>query len=105
VKTRQSIDQFLSAAHRLAFQRLRSQPERKRELTAVLRRWREQRGPTRSDAYFDEWEKLLTLPLDEVENLVCADTEHAAALRSTSPIAPLITAAERDALLKQTRRS
>jgi hypothetical protein len=71
----------------------------------VIARWRERRGPARSDPYLDEWERLLSLPLDELERAVCADSDHAAALRSTSPFAPLITAAEREALLRESRRT
>lgn len=43
------------------------------------------------------------LPIDELEQAVCADSDHAAALRSASPIAPLITAEERAALLRDAR--
>jgi hypothetical protein len=98
------IEVFLHAAHRLAIARLRESPRRVEELRAVLKRWRAQRGVTRSDAYFDEWEALLDRPIDEVERVVCADDDHAVALRSTSPIAPLITPAEREQLLREARQ-
>jgi hypothetical protein len=99
------IEVFLHAAHRLAITRLRENPSRVEELRAVLRRWRTQRGSTRSDVYFDEWEALLERPIDEVERVICADDEHAVVLRSTSPIAPLITPAEREQLLNDARRA
>ena len=99
----QQIEAFLSAAHRLAVRRLRTQPERRDEVRAVIARWRERRGPSRSDAYLDEWERLLSLPIDELEQAVCAASDHAAALRSASPIAPLITAEERAVLLREAR--
>lgn len=101
----QQIEAFLRAAHRLALTRLRERPERTHEVRAVIQRWRARRGPTRSDHYLDEWDRLLALPLDQLEQAVCADTEHAAALRSTSPIAPLITPAEREAMLIESRKT
>jgi hypothetical protein len=99
----QQIDAFLKAAHRLAVERLREQPQRASEVRAVITRWRERRGVTRSDAYLDEWERLLARPLDELARAVCADDDRAIALRSASPIAPLITAEERAALLRESR--
>jgi hypothetical protein len=98
------IELFLLAAHRLAIARLREDPARVEELRSVLRRWRAQRGETRSDAYFDEWEALLDRPIEEVERVVCANDDRAVALRSTSPIAPLITSAERERLLGEAGR-
>jgi hypothetical protein len=89
----QQIDAFLKAAHRLAVERLREQPQRASEVRAVITRWRERRGVTR----------LLARPLDELARAVCADDDRAVALRSTSPIAPLITAEERAALLRGSR--
>jgi hypothetical protein len=99
------IDAFLSAAHRLAMQRLRERPERAADVLALIARWRHQRGPGRGDRYLDEWERLLSLPLEELERAVCGDGDRAEALRNASPLAPLITAAERDALLKQAREA
>jgi hypothetical protein len=99
------IDAFLQSAHRLALAKLRREPERALEVRALIARWRERRGPGRSDRYLDEWEQLLALPIDELERTVCADNDHAAALRSSSPFAPLLSAAERDALLRSSRQT
>ena len=101
----QQIETFLRAAHKLALARLREQPQRTLEVQAVIARWRQRRGPARSDRYLDEWEQLLMLPIEDLERAVCADTEHAAALRSTSPFAPLITAAERETMLREARKT
>jgi hypothetical protein len=98
------IELFLLAAHRLAMSRLRDKPQRVAELRAVLKRWRAQNGPSRSDPYLDRWERLLDMPLDDLELAICADDDEAAVLRSTSPIAPLITAQEREQLLADSRR-
>jgi hypothetical protein len=98
------IEIFLQAAHRLAVERLRADPGRFGEVRALLHRWREQSGRTRSDIYWDEWERLLGLPIDDFENAICADDEHATVLRSVSPIGVLISEAERRELLREARR-
>ena len=99
------IEVFLQAAHRLAMARLRAEPSRIGEVQALLRRWREQSGRTRSDLYWDEWERLLVMPIDDFESVICADDEHATVLRSVSPIGVLISEAERRELLREARRS
>ena len=73
------------------------------EVQALLHRWREQSGETRSDLYWDEWERLLAMPIDDFESAICADDEHATLLRSVSPIGVLITEPERRELLREAR--
>ena len=99
------IEIFLQAAHRLAVSRLRAEPGRISEVQALLHRWREQSARTRSDLYWDEWERLLALPIDDFETVICADDEHATVLRSVSPISVLITEPERRELLREARSS
>lgn len=99
------IEIFLQAAHRLAVARLRADPKRIGEVQALLQRWRQQSGATRSDVYWDEWERLLAMPIDDFEILICADNEHATVLRSVSPIGVLITEPERRELLREVRSS
>lgn len=97
---------FSLAAHRLAVARLRERPERLDEALGVLRRWRQQAGgPAHCGPYWDEWEQLLSLGVDAVEGMACASTDHAATLRSVSPLGRFITPAERNSLLKQARES
>ena len=96
---------FLQAAHRFAMVRLRADPDRIGDVRALLQRWREQSGQTRSDPYWDEWERLLALPLDDFEQVICADDEHATVLRSVSPIGAVISNAERRELLREARRA
>ena len=98
------INVFSLAAHRLAVERLREQPARVREALGVLQRWREQAGgPSHSDAYWDEWDRLLREGVDSVEQAVCLSTDRAATLRSVSPLGRFITVPERNELLRQTR--
>lgn len=97
------IERFLHAAHRLAVSRLRAEPGRLADVRAQLQRWRAISGRTRSDRYWDEWERLLEMPIDEFERVVCADDEHSTVLRSVSPIGVLISEAERAELLRRAR--
>ena len=99
----QQIDKFLLAAHRLALSRLHAEPERIGPVRAQLQRWRAQSGPTRSDVYWDEWQRLLDADLRDMERVVCADDQHGAVLRSVSPLSTLITQAERARLLREAR--
>ncbi len=101
----QQIDLFLLDAHRLAVQRLRQCPQRAEQARALLARWRERNGPTRSDPYRDEWARLLDAGPDAVEHVACAENDHGAALRSVSPLSVLITQRERMDLLQRARRS
>lgn len=101
----QQIERFLQQAHALALVRLREHPSRLSEARSLLRRWRDQSGSTRSDPYWDEWEDLLRQSADVIESRVCAAGDHAAALRSVSPLSVLITQKERQQLLHEARRS
>ena len=99
----QQIDAFLLAAHRLMLARLREAPERIAQVRAQLARWRQASGPTRSDVYWDEWDRLLQAGPDALEHALCDGGEHAALLRSVSPMSPLLTQRERAALLREAR--
>ena len=97
----QRIDVFSLTAHRLAVARLREQPARVEEALDVLSRWRAQAGgASHCDSYWDEWERLLRAGVDVVEQAVCAPTDHAATLRSVSPLGRFISAAERKEVLR-----
>lgn len=98
------IELFSLHAHTLAVQRLRERPSRIGEAIEVLQRWRAQaNGPTHCDPYWNEWETLLRAGIDAVECAVTAQTDHAAVLRSVSPLGRFITTQERQALLRQAR--
>ena len=101
----QQIELFLRDAHRLAFARLRAHPERLHDASEVLARWRDQAGCSRSDPYLNEWAALLLRGVDAIESAAGADTDHAAALRSVSPLSFLISQRERHAMLASARRA
>ena len=100
----QQIDEFLLGAHQLAVIRLKERPDRVGPVLLQLQRWRQQAGTTRADRYWDDWERLLSGPLDVLIDEVCATTDHAAALRNVSPFSTLITSAERKTLMSQARQ-
>jgi hypothetical protein len=101
----QQIEEFLLSAHQLALVRLRAQPERLLDVAALLARWRRQAGESRSDVYWDEWNRLIGEGVDAIEREVCSPGERAAALRSVSPMSILISQHERSQLLQKARRS
>jgi len=99
----QQIEHFLLAAHRLAVARLRAQPLKAEEVKHQLARWRKDAGLARSAVYLDEWETLLDVGLDQLEQVVCGADDHAAVLRSVSPMSILLTQKERAELLRASR--
>ena len=99
------IEIFLLAAHRLALSRLRAEPARIASVREVLARWRAHSGSTRSDPYWDEWDRLLQGDIATLESRVCGDDERAIVLRSVSPISVLLTQQERSELLRTARRA
>ena len=101
----QRTEVFLQAAHRFAMVRLRSDVARIGEFRARLQRWRDPSGQTRSDLYWNKWERSLALPIDDVERVICADDEHTTVLRGVSPIGAVIANAKRRDLLGEARRA
>jgi hypothetical protein len=100
------INTFSLEAHRLAIARLRERPECVPQALAVLERWRQQAGgPSHCDPYWNEWESMLQQGIDTVERAVCVETDHAATLRSVSPLGRFVSAADRYRLLRQVRET
>ncbi len=100
----QRIHEFSLAAHHLAIERLREQPERLREAVDVLNRWRALAGGvSHCDAYWNEWERLLNEGADAIEAAVCTPDDRAATLRSVSPLGRFISVGERNRLLGEVR--
>jgi hypothetical protein len=99
--SQQQIDAFTQTFHHAAIQRLAVAPALVVRALQTLQRWQDQRGPGASDPYMQEWRMLLDGDLIELEQRVCADTDHAATLRNTSPLGFVLTPAERRALRAQ----
>jgi hypothetical protein len=100
----QQIEHFTLAAHRVLLKRIRADPSLLTEALTVIQRWRDVAGcPSHSDVYWNEWEQLLQQGPEDVEAAVCVDTDHAAVLRSTSPLGRFLEASERASLLLESR--
>jgi hypothetical protein len=100
------IDKFSLAAHRLAIRRLREQPQRLDEALGVLARWRKiAGGPSHSDPYWNEWERVLREGIPAVERLALDSSSHGQTLRSVSPLGRFLTAQERLTLLREARHA
>ena len=96
--SQQQIHAFTQAFHRAAFERLAAQPALVERALKTIARWQTQRGPSASDPYMREWQVLLKGDLSQLQTRVCADDDHAATLRNTSPLGFVLTPAERHAI-------
>ena len=102
--SQQQIHAFTQAFHRAAFERLAVQPTLVERALQTILRWQAQRGFSASDPYMREWQDLLRGDLSQLQRRVCADDDHAATLRNTSPLGFVLTPAERHALRSECMR-
>ena len=93
--SQQQIEQFTLAFHRVAVARLRQQPDLTQQALRVLNRWESSGATSAGQSYRDMWRSLLTGDVDALERAVCRDAEHAATLRSMSPLGFVLPEAER----------
>ena len=96
--SQQQLHAFTQAFHRAAIKRLHEKPALVERALQTIARWQTQRGSSASDPYMLEWQALLKGELSQLQARVCADDDHAATLRNTSPLGFLLTPAERYAL-------
>ena len=80
--------------HVLAARRIGADPALLARARATLDRWLERYGRT-PPAALAEWQRLLARPWPEVAARATALTEEGARLRQSSPLATLLSAAER----------
>ena len=99
--SQQQINAFTQAFHVTAIQRLALEPALVERALQTVQRWQDQRGPSASDPYMQEWKLLLRGNVDELRNRVCADNDEAATLRNASPLGFVLTPSERQALRAQ----
>lgn len=99
----QQLDEFSLALHRKAIAALHLDPALRSRARDALSRWRKQAGPTRSDALWIEWERLLDGELSNLESAALAQSEHGTLMRSVSPLGCLVDQHERTLLLQQAR--
>ena len=96
--SQQQINAFTQAFHQAAIKRLDEKPALVELALLTLERWQIQRGSSSSDPYMREWQALLNADLSQLQTRVCADDDHAATLRNTSPLSFVLTPAERHTL-------
>lgn len=102
--SQQQIHAFTQVFHRVAFERLAAQPALVERALQTITRWQTQRGSNASDPYMHEWQDLLKGDLHLLQTRVCADDNHAATLRNTSPLGFVLSPAERHALRSESLR-
>ena len=95
----QQLDDRSLMFHAQVADKLRANPELMRRAQETLRRWRATASP-RTFTYLDEWERWLNLDLEDCLRHALDTTEHATAMRQSSPLTCLLSNSERFALLK-----
>lgn len=93
--SQQAIDRFTLAFHEQAIVRLREHDELRSQALRVIDRWEANGLSASSRRYRDEWRSLLSGDTAGLERAVCSSNDHAATLRSMSPLGFVLTPAER----------
>ena len=89
----QTLEARSLAMHRAIAGKLRAHPELLAIANDNLKRRMEEPGC--SQAYFEEWQRIPALSLNEVLGLVVEDSERMRALRQCTPFAGVLTPRER----------
>jgi hypothetical protein len=101
--THAQIDARSLALHRLVAEKVRREPQRFVRAGAILARWRRE-VCANTQPYLEEWERLFHEGMEQALKVATEDSERADALRQSSPLACVLTPAERVAFLKDWRR-
>ena len=99
--SQQQLHGFTQAFHRVAIERLVAQPALVERALQTISRWKTQRGASASDPYMHEWQLLLKGDLSQLQIRVCAEDDHAATLRNTSPLGFVLTPSESHVLRRE----
>ena len=97
--THQELDQRSLAMHRLVADKVLADAQLLDQAKAILHRWHLAASP-RTVGYLDVWQGLLDSGVDACLAVATEDSERAAALRQSSPLACLLSNQERFAFLK-----
>ena len=90
-----TIDQVSLQLARQVARRVRLHPELLDVARANLARWTRQNASASSLLRcYSEWQQLLNLPVSEVCDLLCAETEEGQRLRQNSPFVGILSPAE-----------
>ncbi len=87
------IDARSLAMHRAIASKLRTQPELLAIARDNLSRW--MAGPGHSRPYFEEWQRILANPLEDILSLIVEDSERMTAMRQCTPFAGVLTPRDR----------
>lgn len=90
----QTIERRTLELHRLVARKARQNPARFEQARAILARWR-QIVDIRSQPYLKEWERIFAEGMEAALTVALEETEAAAALRKSSPLACVLTNEER----------
>jgi len=104
MRSHQQIDARTLALHQEVATKLRRDRALFERARATLRRWRSTVSPA-SQPYLMEWERLMDQGLEATLAVALEDSEHAAALRQSSPFSAILTPRERFAFLKAWNQS
>jgi hypothetical protein len=99
VPTHQQLDARSLAMHCLIAEKISRNPALFERVTRTLRHWRVV-VCTASQPYLQEWETLVAQGLPACLAMATQNSEHAAALRQSSPFTGILTHQERFAFLK-----
>ena len=103
--TQQQIERFTLVFHQEALKRIAGDPGLRQQALQVLNRW-EANGVTRSgQSYRDEWRALLVKDADTMAKALCSEVEHAATLRSMSPLGFVMNEEEKANLRREAMRT
>ena len=90
-----TIDQVSLEIARQVVDRIRQRPELVDGARANLDRWSRQNAGTPSLLRcYAEWQEVLSRPLEEICNLLCAETDEGKRLRQNSPFAGVLSPEE-----------
>lgn len=96
------LDARSLAMHCKIAQKIAQDPALLDKAKANLERW-SAKSQDPQPPYLREWEKILERPWPEVAELITSMSEDATRLRSSSPFAGVLTAAERDQIYEAFR--
>lgn len=99
MRDHQELDDRSLALHRLIAEKIRQDPSLFNKARATLASWRT-RVSSRSQPYLDEWESLMNQGIEACMAVAVEESEHATALRQSSPLSGLLSNQDRFAFLK-----
>lgn len=102
MRTHLEIDERSLALHRMVADKIRQNPALFDQARATLARWRKTVCVS-SQPYLCEWEHLMNHGIEACLTVAVEDSEHATALRQSSPFAGLLTNQDRFAFLRTWR--